>query len=100
MRLNSIVCAMIDWSHIEHVFKITEGPLDFRQLFVNLHRLHRREISLLGLNNVLALIRLLPSEVDGVFKECEYSFLQRPIIVAMTVVAAEDCPSGSTNLLW
>src|SRR5262245_62859674 len=90
---------MIDRPHLDHVFDIRDSTLDLRELLVGLHGFERRQVLLLRLDDVFALVCLLSGEVQRMLEESEDTIFKTPIEIAMAVIADENVSGCCANLL-
>jgi hypothetical protein len=82
VRLNAASLLVIDGSHLDYVLQFAKGPFYLTEFPVNCDRLDRREIGLLGLNQVLAFESLLLFKVYWMLKKAKPSLLHFPAFIS------------------
>jgi hypothetical protein len=63
------------------------------------HGIDLRQVLLLGLDDVLALVGLLAGEVDGMLEEAKHAILISPAVTAMAMIAGEDTAGSGADLI-
>ena len=98
MGLDSAGLLVVNGPHFDNVLQLGKRSLDFTEFFVNCYSFQRRQIRLLGLNQVFAFQGLFLLEVDWMFKVAEPSVFELPIVVSSSVMASQDAGGRGPNL--
>ena len=88
----------MDRPEVDHVFQVAKTPLDFHQLFVLFHRVHRRDVRFAGGDHIPPLQPPFASQMRGMLEELERAVSQSPIVIPRSMIPRKDSPGRRSDL--